>query len=227
MNNYYQDEVAEILINIESVKFSFEHPFTLTSGLKSPVYVDCRKIISFVNERATILNYALEYFKKNNIVFDILAGGETAGIPYAAFLSELLHKPMIYIRKQPKRFGGNQQIEGNYKKNQKAILIEDLATDGGSKIIFVEALRKSGLKVSDIFVVFYYDIFNFNKTPFASMNVQIHYLCTWKNIINLIPDREYFAGIPEILKCGLINNNRIIQKLYNKYMINKKNFKYE
>ena len=193
MNNYYQDEVAEILINIESVKFSFENPFTLTSGLKSPVYVDCRKIISFVNERAIILNYALEYFKKNNIVFDILAGGETAGIPYAAFLSELLHKPMIYIRKQPKGFGGNQQIEGDYKENQKAILIEDLATDGGSKIVFIKALKNVNLIISDIFVVFYYDIFDIKKSPLGSLDVKIHSLCTWKNIINIIKQKNLYS----------------------------------
>ena len=193
MNNYYQDEVAEILINIESVKFSFENPFTLTSGLKSPVYVDCRKIISFVNERAIILNYALEYFKKNNIVFDILAGGETAGIPYAAFLSELLHKPMIYIRKQPKGFGGNQQIEGDYKENQKAILIEDLATDGGSKIVFIKALKNVNLIISDIFVVFYYDIFDIKKSPLGSLDVKIHSLCTWKNVINIIKQKNLYS----------------------------------
>ena len=193
MNNYYQDEVAKILINIESVKFSFENPFTLTSGLKSPVYVDCRKIISFVNERTIILNYALEYFKKNNIVFDILAGGETAGIPYAAFLSELLHKPMIYIRKQPKGFGGNQQIEGNYKENQKVILIEDLATDGGSKIIFIKALQNVNLLISDIFVVFYYDIFDIKKSPLGSLDVKIHSLCTWKNIINIVKQKNLYS----------------------------------
>ena len=85
MMDEYNKKVAEILINIESVKFSFEKPFTLTSGMKSPVYVDCRKIISFVNERQTIINYGIEYFKENNLDFDILAGGETAGIPYSSF----------------------------------------------------------------------------------------------------------------------------------------------
>ena len=193
MKNYYQDEVAEILINIESVKFSFDNPFTLTSGLKSPVYVDCRKIISFVDERTIILNYTLEYFKKNNIVFDILAGGETAGIPYAAFLSELLHKPMIYIRKKPKGFGGNQQIEGDYKENQKAILIEDLATDGGSKIIFIKALKNVNLIISDIFVIFYYNIFDIKKSPLGSLDVKIHSLCTWKNIINIIKQKKLYS----------------------------------
>ena len=112
-------EIAKILIDIKSVNFSFNDPFTLTSGLKSPVYVDCRKIISYVKEREIIFNKAIEYFKENNLNFDILAGGETAGIPYAAFLSDKLNKPMIYIRKKPKGFGINKQIEGNFVKNQK------------------------------------------------------------------------------------------------------------
>ena len=131
----YRSQVAKILIDIESVKFSFDKPFTLTSGLKSPVYVDCRKIISFVEERKKIINFAKNYFLKNKVEFDILAGGETAGIPYASFLAESLNSSMIYVRKKSKGFGKNQQIEGNYKQNQKVLLIEDLATDGGSKVI--------------------------------------------------------------------------------------------
>ena len=157
MENNYQDEIAKILINIESVKFSFKKLFTLTSGHKSPVYVDCRKIISYTKQRNKILNYAEQYLVENNISFEILAGCETAGIPYASFLAEKLQKPMIYIRKKPKGFGKNQQIEGNFNNNQKAILIDDLATDGGSKIVFIEALRKFNINISDIFVIFYYD----------------------------------------------------------------------
>jgi len=193
MMSDYQNKVAQILIDIESVKFSFDKPFTLTSGLKSPVYVDCRKIISYVNEREIILNFAIKYFKENKIEFEILAGGETAGIPYAAFFSQILKKPMIYIRKKPKGFGKDQQIEGNYKKNQKAILIEDLATDGGSKIIFVKALREANIQVSDIFVVFYYNIFNINKSPLGSLNVKMHSLCTWKNIISVLIENKLFS----------------------------------
>ena len=193
MENNFQLKVAEILINIESIKFSFEKPFTLTSGLKSPVYVDCRKIISYVNERAIIMNYAVSYFEEKKIEFDLLAGWETAGIPYAAFLSEMLKKPMVYIRKKPKGFGKNQQIEGDYKKNQKVILIEDLATDGGSKIVFLKALQEANLKVSDIFVIFYYDIFDISKTPLGLFNIKIHSLCTWKNIIELIKLKSLYT----------------------------------
>ena len=184
--------IAEKLIDIKSVQFSFNNHFTLTSGLKSPVYVDCRKIISFVEERTLIMDTAIKYINENKLEFDLVAGGETAGIPYAAFISEKIKKPMIYIRKQPKGFGKNQQIEGSYNKNQKAILIEDLATDGGSKIIFVEAMRKAGLVVKDIFVIFYYDIFNFEESALSKLNVNIHSLCTWKDIISVLEKRNTF-----------------------------------
>ena len=185
--------IAEKLIDIESVQFSFNNHFTLTSGLKSPVYVDCRKIISFVEERTFIMDAALKYLRTNNLEFDLVAGGETAGIPYAAFISEKIKKPMIYVRKQPKGFGKNQQIEGNFKNNQKAILVEDLATDGGSKIIFVEAMRKAGLAVTDIFVIFYYDIFNFEKSTLSKLKVNIHSLCTWKDIISVLEKKNTFS----------------------------------
>ena len=193
MKNNYQDEVARILIDIESVKFSFENPFTLTSGHKSPVYIDCRKIISYTKERNKILEYAEQYLIQNKLSFEILAGGETAGIPYASFLAERLQKPMIYIRKKPKEFGINQQIEGDFTVNQKAILIEDLATDGGSKVNFIKAMRKFNIKISDIFVIFYYDIFDILKTPLAALDIKMHYLCTWKNIINIVQKNEILS----------------------------------
>ena len=184
--------IAEKLIDIGSVKFSFENHFTLTSGLKSPVYVDCRKIISFIDERELIMNEALSYFEKNKIQFDLVAGGETAGIPYAAIISEKIKKPMVYIRKKPKGFGQNQQIEGHFKEKEKAILIEDLATDGGSKVVFVEAMRKAGLIVNDIFVIFYYDIFNLENSVLSKLNVNIHSLCTWKDIISVIEKKNIY-----------------------------------
>ena len=206
-------EIAKILIDINSINFSFDSHFTLTSGLKSPVYVDCRRIISYAKEREIILNKAISYFKKLNLSFDVLAGGETAGIPYAAFLSEKLKMPMIYIRKKNKGFGINKQIEGKFEKKQKVLLVEDLATDGGSKIMFVNALREADLKVKDIFVIFYYDIFDFKSSELSKMNVNIHSLCTWKDIINYIEDENIFSDL-EIsnLKEFLLDPNKWREK---------------
>ena len=99
---------------------------------------------------------------------------------------------MIYVRKKPKGFGQNQQIEGHFKEKEKAILIEDLATDGGSKVVFVEAMRKAGLVVNDIFVIFYYDIFNLENSELSKLNVNIHSLCTWKDIISVIEKKNSY-----------------------------------
>ena len=199
------EEIAKILVDIGSINFSFKNYFTLTSGLKSPVYVDCRKIISFTKERDFIINRAIQYLKENKIHNDIIAGGETAGIPYAAFLSQRLEKPMVYIRKKPKGFGINKQIEGKFKKNQSTLLVEDLATDGGSKITFVNAIREAGLVVNDIFVIFYYDIFDLKKSDLFKLNVKIHSLCTWKNIVtylkkNNIYNKTEIQSLEEFLK---------------------------
>ena len=186
-------EIAKILVDIKSVNFSFDKHFTLTSGLASPVYVDCRKIISFTKERNFIIDKAVDYLTINNIEAEIIAGGETAGIPYAAFISQKIKKPMIYVRKKPKGFGINKQIEGEFKKNQSTLLVEDLATDGGSKITFVNAIREAGLIVKDIFVIFYYDIFDFEKSELSKLNVQIHSLCTWQNIVTYLEKNNLYS----------------------------------
>ncbi len=187
------EEIAKILVDIKSVNFSFKNYFTLTSGLKSPVYVDCRKIISFTKERDYIIEKAIKFLNENNIKSDLVAGGETAGIPYAAFLAQKLKKPMLYIRKKPKGFGINKQIEGQFKKNQSALLVEDLATDGGSKITFVNAMREVGLVVKDIFVIFYYDIFDFEKSNLSNLDVKIHSLCTWKSIVAYLEKKNIYT----------------------------------
>ena len=187
------EEIAKILVDIKSVNFNFKDYFTLTSGLKSPVYVDCRKIISFTDERDFIIDKSIQYLKKMNIDNELIAGGETAGIPYAALISQKLKKPMIYIRKKPKGFGINKQIEGEFKKNQSTLLVEDLATDGGSKITFVNAIRDANLIVRDIFVIFYYDIFDFEKSDLSKLNVKIHSLCTWKSIIAYLEKNNVYT----------------------------------
>ncbi len=186
------EEIAKILININSVSFSFNKHFTLTSGLKSPVYVDCRKIISFTAERDLIVNKAIQYLNEHSINNEIISGGETAGIPYASFIAQKLKKPMIYIRKKPKGFGSNKQIEGSFQKKQSTLLVEDLATDGGSKIIFIKAIREAGLIVKDIFVVFNYNIFDYEKSDLFKLGVKIHSLCTWKDILSYIEKNKIY-----------------------------------
>ena len=105
---------AKILIDTKSVLFRPEEPFILTSGKKSPVYVDCRKLIAFPEERQILMRMGGELLRNAGVAedFDVVAGGETAGIPYSAWIADVLHKPMAYIRKKPKGFGRGARIEG-------------------------------------------------------------------------------------------------------------------
>ena len=188
----FAQEAAEILIDIGAVSISVEKPFTLTSGKKSPVYVDCRKIISFPKERKMLMKMALQILQ-NRASFDVIAGGETAGIPFAAWISELTSLPMIYIRKKSKGFGKNKRIEGDFKPNSNILLVEDLATDGGSKMSFVNAIRDAGGQCNTCFVIFHYNIFKQEIDKLKAQNVSIIELATWKNIIDVLYNRK----IPE------------------------------
>ncbi len=191
-----KEQIANLLLSIGCVNIDFKKQFTLTSGKKSPVYVDCRKLISFPKERELIINEMSKQIKskyKDNST--IIAGGETAGIPYSSFLCQKMKYPMIYIRKSPKGFGKGKLIEGEFKKNSQSILVEDMATDGGSKLHFIKALRQNKLKVKDIYVVFYYGIYPKAKKNISKMKVNLNYLTSWRDILtispNYISDKDY------------------------------------
>ena len=191
-----KEKIANLLLSIGCVNINFKNQFTLTSGKKSPVYVDCRKLISFPKERELIINEMSKQIKskyKDNST--IIAGGETAGIPYSSFLCQKMKYPMIYIRKSPKGFGKGKLIEGEFKKNNQSILVEDMATDGGSKLHFIKALRQNKLKVKDIYVVFYYGIYPKAKKNISKMKVNLNYLTSWRDILtispNYISDNDY------------------------------------
>ena len=150
---------AKFLLEINAIHFNSLSPFTLTSGLKSPVYIDCRKLISYPKARSILINFCSDIVV-NKIGLDkveSLVGGETAGIPFASFLASKLELPMHYVRKKPKGFGVNNYIEGNNIKGKKVILVEDLTTDGGSKIKFCNSIRKAGATVEETIVLFYYN----------------------------------------------------------------------
>ena len=183
-----RQKIADILLKIGSVNINFKNQFTLTSGKKSPVYVDCRKLISFPKERDVVISEMAKQIRKKYKKSVLVAGGETAGIPYSSFLCQKLKLPMIYIRKKPKGFGKGKLIEGDFKSKSSSILIEDMATDGGSKIHFIKSMRKSKLSVKDIFVIFFYDIYPSAKKNIKKMNVNLNYLTSWNEILEVSPN---------------------------------------
>ncbi len=176
---------ARMLLEVSAVHFRADEPYMLTSGLASPVYIDCRKLISYPRIRATLMDFVCAKVVRDAgfEAFDAVAGGETAGIPFAAWIAERLGLPMLYVRKKPKGFGRNAQIEGAMHEGARVLLVEDLTTDGGSKIRFAEAIRAAGGEVAHTAVLFYYGIFAGAEDVLASHGLRLHHLATWREVL--------------------------------------------
>ena len=176
---------ARMLLEIKAVDFNVKTPFKLASGLPSPSYVDCRKLISYPRIRSTLMDFLTVTVMRNAgfEAFDNIAGGETAGIPFAALVAERMALPMTYVRKKPKGYGGNARIEGAMSEGQRVLLVEDLTTDGGSKLSFVDAIRDTGATCGHTAVIFYYDIFPETTKTLGDHGVALHHLCTWWDVL--------------------------------------------
>ena len=176
---------ARMLLEIKAVHFNAATPFTLASGLPSPTYIDCRKLISYPRIRSACMDFlACTVLRGAGFeAFDNIAGGETAGIPFAAFIAERLALPMTYVRKKPKGYGRNARIEGTMTPGQRVLLVEDLTTDGGSKLSFVEAIRETGAVCADTAVIFNYGIFPETEAMLAKHGIALHALCTWWDVL--------------------------------------------
>lgn len=182
---------AKILLDTESVLFNAKEPFQYTSGNVGPVYVDCRRPISFPEARSTLMDIAADQLRELNL--DYIAGGETAGIPYAAFIAERLNKPMLYVRKKAKGFGRMAQIEGHVDESvsQNVLLVEDLQNFGHSKKIFIDALREAGTNVEHFFTVFDYGIRKETTQINQDLGLTAHHLCDWWDVLDVAKKEAY------------------------------------
>ena len=176
---------ARMLLEIGAVHFNADEPFTLASGLPSPTYIDCRKLISHPRIRSTLMDFLTVTVMRNAgfEAFDNIAGGETAGIPFAAMVAERMALPMTYVRKKPKGYGRNARIEGDMTEGQRVLLVEDLTTDGGSKLSFVDAIRETGASCAHTAVIFHYGIFPQTEKTLGDHGVTLHALCTWWDVL--------------------------------------------
>jgi orotate phosphoribosyltransferase len=185
---------AKMLLEVEAVRFMGDKPFIFTSGRASPVYTDCRRLISFPRVRQTLIDFGVSTMQRNVGFeqFDAVAGGETAGIPFAAWFADRLALPMHYVRKKPKGFGRGSQIEGNLIEGQRVLLVEDMTSDGGSKVNFCNALREAGGKVEHVFVFFFYDIFPEGRKILDDLGVTMHWLATWWDVLAVAKESGKF-----------------------------------
>ncbi|MBI3078798.1 MAG: orotate phosphoribosyltransferase [Deltaproteobacteria bacterium] len=178
--------VAEILLRIQAIHCNLKAPFIFTSGSASPVYVDCRRLISYPKERREVITLAAARVVQAVGVdrVDAVAGGETAGIPFAAWIAEALGLPMIYVRKKPKGFGRQAQIEGSVEPGQRVILVEDLTTDAQSKINFCTGITRAGATVEHALVIFEYGCYPEARENLKRIGVQHHSLTTWADVLD-------------------------------------------
>jgi orotate phosphoribosyltransferase len=179
------EETARIYLDTGAVRFMQGKPFIFTSGWASPVYNDSRWLISFPVERTKLMRYMVDTIDRDigRDKIDAVAGGETAGIAFAARIAERLGLPMQYIRKKPKGFGRGAQIEGQLKDGQRVLLVEDLATDGKSKVNFVKAIRDAGGVCDHCIVIFFYGIYPQGKKILGDLGVTLHSLTTWWDVL--------------------------------------------
>ncbi len=185
---------AGMLIEIGAIDFNAAEPFTHASGKQAPTYVDCRKLISYPRIRSTLMDFlTVSIMREAGFeAFDNIAGGETAGIPFSAMVAERMALPMTYVRKKPKGYGRNARIEGVMTEGQRVLLVEDLTTDGGSKLSFVDAIRDTGATCSATAVIFYYGIFDGVEKTLSDHGVQLIHLCTWWDVLAEAKARNAF-----------------------------------
>ncbi|MBS9349435.1 orotate phosphoribosyltransferase [Listeria welshimeri] len=188
-----EKQVAEQLLEIKAVFLKPNDPFTWASGIKSPIYCDNRLTLGFPKVRQFIAESLAEKIKETFGEVDVVAGTATAGIPHAAWVSDLLDLPMVYVRSKAKEHGKGNQIEGLIAKGQKVVVIEDLISTGGSSLKAVEALEEEGAEVLGIAAIFTYGL-DKGKKLLAESNTKLITLTNYDELIEVALNKDYVTA---------------------------------
>ena len=188
--------VAEKLLQVQALRLNVKEPFTWSSGWKSPIYCDNRKVLSFP--------YIRDFIKSElcNVLFaqfpeaGLLAGVATAGIAWGAMAADQLKLPYIYVRSKPKEHGLGQQIEGYYEQGQPVVVIEDLISTGKSSLQVVDILRNEGLEVIGLVSIFNYG-FEAAKDAVARARVPYVSLSSYPTLIGLALEKRLVSPAEE------------------------------
>ncbi len=183
-------ELARDLLEIKAVQIKTDHYFTWTSGIKSPIYCDNRLTMSHPPVRKKITEAFVQKIEKMDEKPDVIAGCATAGIPHASWLADRLDLPMIYVRSKPKGHGKGNQIEGEIKKGQKVLVIEDLISTGGSAIDAGKTLKQVDAEVIGVLAIFTYGLAK-SKQNFAEAAISLQTITGFDQLVDaLVKDEE-------------------------------------
>lgn len=178
------NHIAQLLLDLRAVQFNVLEPFTWVSGIKSPVYCDNRRVISDVYVRNQLVEAFIEMIKEQFKVVQVIAGVATGGMPMGTLIADRMELPFIYVRQEPKEHGLKRQVEGEFKKGQKVVLIEDHISTGNSSLKAVEGLRKEGLEVIALISIMTYG-FDKAENLFMQHNIENRSLCDLETIIEV------------------------------------------
>ncbi len=186
-------DVARALLATGCIEVHTDEPFRLPSGWASPVYMECRRLISFPDIRRKLIQYALDLLRQRRCFDGIasVAGAEASGIALAAWLADKLELPMQYVRKQKKGLGPGRQVVGAFTPGDSVLLVDDLMSGGHSIVNCCRGISEAGLRVKDVFVIFDYATFP-TKTLLDTMGVTVHSLATWQDILQVAGESSSF-----------------------------------
>lgn len=187
---------ARMILEAGAVRFSAEKPFFLSSGWASPVYIDCQRLISFPRIRRSLMDFAAETVLEQAGFeqFDTVAGAESTGIAYAAWIAERLSLPLQYVRRRSRGFGPEAQIEGALRAGARVLLVDDVATEGRGKVELCRALRALEARVDHVLVMFFFDVFPEARAFLKQLNIELHYLATWRDVLSEARTSGYFSA---------------------------------
>ena len=186
----FERKIAKHLLDIEAVALRPNDYFTWTSGIKSPIYCDNRITMSYPAIRREIAAGMSEVIKTKFPEVEVVAGTATAGIPHAAWVSEVLDLPMIYVRDSAKKHGKTNQIEGRLLEGQKVVIIEDLISTGLSSLKVAKALEEAGAVVLGVVAIFSYELKK-AQDAFVADKVEYHTLTNYNYLIEEAVASDY------------------------------------
>ena len=186
------DKIAEILLKVNAVMLRTKPPFRWASGILSPIYTDNRILMSYPKERDFIVNSFIKLIRKNKIKFDGFAGTATAGIPWAAWLSQKLKKPMVYVRIETKDHGKENLVEGKIEEGKSYLVVEDLVSTGSSSINTINAVRGKNGVVDYCIAIFTYELEN-AKNNFESANATLLTLTNFTSFVKTALQKKYIS----------------------------------
>ncbi len=186
-------ELAAHLLEINAVILRPKDPFTWASGWNSPIYCDNRLTLQHPEIRKKIASKFADIITKKFPETEVITGTATAGIPHAAWVADILNKPMAYVRAKPKNYGMGNQIEGGVAKGQPTVVIEDLISTGGSAISVIKVLQFVGADVQGIISIFNYG-FDKSVENFESVNVPVYNLTDYSTLVDVAVEKGFISS---------------------------------